>query len=67
MVFVVVMCSDGNAARRQCYATNDAGNRRWWQTATCCRPCADFARQDVFRGIIHYWVDVWRTVSLHTN
>ena len=67
MVFIVVMCGDGNAARRQCYTADDAGNRRRWQTAACCRPCADFARQDVFRGVIHYRVDVRCAVGLHAD
>ena len=67
MVFVVVMRSNGNAARRQCYAADDAGNRRRWQAAACCCPGTNFARQDVFRSVIHHRVDIWRTVSLHTD
>ena len=67
MVFIVVVCGDGNAALRQCYTADDADGRRRWQAAACCRPCADFACQDVFRGVIHYRVDVWRTVGLYAN
>ena len=67
MVFIVVMCSDGNASCSQCYAADDAGNRRRWQTATGYRPGTNFARQDVFRGVIHHRVDVRCAVGLHAD
>ena len=67
MVLVVVVCGDGDAACGQRYAADDAGDCLRGQAAARYHPCADFARQDMFRGVIHHRVDIRRIVGLHTE